>query len=499
MWGQLGNGTLVLAPVPQKVQDIEDVTQVSAGDNVTCAVTKENTLWCWGASFNTSFGQSTSHPTPLTSLRSHVKKVATGPTDHSCAIMDDGSLRCWGMNNYGQLGDGTTNLYPPETYVTVKNLGGEAQDVAVGYDFSCALLSNGTVKCWGHNDHGQLGNGTNQDSLLPTSVSLPGGAKAVAAGGIHACAILNNGDLYCWGFNGVGEIGDGTIQDHPAPVHINFNVPAAKVTAGKQHTCALLENGQIWCWGDNSFGQLGNPNVSAPSFVSLVPVQVEGLNGPASDVDAGDYNTCAIVEGGLYCWGNNVAGQIGDGSYHLRSSPTKVMGLTEGVDKVSVGNWHTCALMDESHGGGLLCWGSDILGNLGRNRDLWWTKPISLLPGTPSPYLMTDRRCGKVGSVFSILGVNFPYSNEGKVKINGQTVSSSLSIGEGGQTRLYFDTQGADPGDYLLTIESGGKQANTIFHLLSQGEIHPKEGGGFTVEAPPHSARRFLYMRNPER
>ncbi len=485
MWGQLGNGSPTLVPVPQRVFDLDNVSDFSAGSGFTCAVPANGSLWCWGQRFNTSFTSDTSVPTRLASPSQGVAGIDAGES-HSCVLMEDGALQCWGDNTYGQLGDGTTDLSMAP--VTVHDLGGQARIVRVGSDFSCALLTDGTVRCWGHNDRGQLGIGSNEDQHLPVTVHSIGTARDIGVGAHHACAVLTNGSVYCWGANDFGQIGDGTTQEWTAPVRVNLPAAGRSVTAGSDHTCALLQNGQVWCWGTNGQGQLGNPGAG---WGSETPVQVQNLGGAATSLDAGGYTTCVVVGGGVRCWGWNMYGQAGDGTYRTRFSPVSVEGLEAGVQGVSVAFDHVCARMDAGHGGGVMCWGSDAYGQLGRYRDLRWTWPIPL-GETPAPYLQSNYSVGKVGSVFTLAGANFPATAEGDVAINGHTVLTSLPVGESGQVRFFVDTQGADPGDYFVTVVAGDKQGKTVLRVVPGGTRYPPEGDGLTVRVPAHSASRAL-------
>ena len=492
MWGQIGNGSLVLGPAPRRVSDLDQVRSFSAGQGFTCATPADGSLWCWGKRFNTSFISDVSSPTRLSSPDSGVAAVQAG-VSHSCALMQDGALRCWGDNEYGQLGDGSTDL--STTPVAVKNLGGRARAVRVGDDFSCALLTNGAVRCWGRNNHGQLGSGSPQDSHQPVTVSLPAAAKAIGAGGQHGCAVLTNGDVYCWGENASGQIGDGGEQDRLTPVKVNLVGPAEEMAAGDDHTCARLQNGQVWCWGANYQGQVGAPDAG---WERTTPIRVSALSAAATALDAGGDATCAVMNGGAYCWGLNLYGQIGDGSYRTQFTPTPVMGLAAGVQRVSVAFDHACAQMDAAHGGGVMCWGSDAYGQLGHRRDLRRPLPHPL-GETPSPYLTPNHEEGKAGSVFTLVGANFPATAHGQIFINGHLVSSSLVIDEGGQMRFFVDSRGAAPGDYLVTVQAGNKEGSGRLRVRTDGVRYPQEGGGLTVSIPPHSAWHTLFTPYVER
>ncbi len=488
MWGQMGNGSLALAPIPRAVFHLDNARNVSAGAGFTCAVSSDHGLLCWGQRFNTSFRYDVSVPTPFPSL-SQVVQVDAG-TSHSCVLIQDGTVHCWGDNDYGQLGDGTTQLSTAP--VRVRGLGGRATDVRVGGEFSCALRSDGVVRCWGRNRHGQLGNGTTQDAHTPVTVALPAGARTIGLGEQHACAVLIDGDLYCWGANPYGQVGDGTDQERHQPVQIDLPAKAMDVRAGDFHTCALLENGQVWCWGSNGQGQLGAPDAGQES---RRPVRVRNLGGAAAALDAGGDSTCAVVAGGVRCWGSNIYGQVGDGTYWMRGTPTQVTGLAAGMRDVTVAWDHVCALLDASLGGRVLCWGSDAFGQLGRRRDLRWTRPVPL-GETPSPYLIANHLAGRQGSVFTFVGANFP-ATTGHILINGQETSTSLIVGESGQVRFFVDTRNAEPGDYFITLRAGGKEASAIIQVCGQGPLYPAEGGGTVVSIPAHSAIQAQRMYIP--
>jgi hypothetical protein len=188
---------------------------------------------------------------------------------HSCAVLSDGAAQCWGSNDYGQLGQDTWNLIASNVPVVVTGLEGATQ-VSVGGAHSCAVLSDGTARCWGKNASGELGNGTNDDSYLPVAVSGLSGIVAISAGRNHTCAVLSDGSVRCWGQNYEGQLGDDTHAGSNIPVTVLGLNTAVGVALGNRHSCALLGDGSAACWGDNGGGALGN----GTSDNSKVPVPV---------------------------------------------------------------------------------------------------------------------------------------------------------------------------------------------------------------------------------
>jgi alpha-tubulin suppressor-like RCC1 family protein len=219
-----------------------------------------------------------------------------------------------------------------------------------GSAHSCYILDNGSVKCWGKNNLGQLGLGTRTDSLNPSVVDMGSGitAKAIAAGESHTCAILNNSAIKCWGRANEGQMGiykwDENIGDDPGEMgvtgqddltNIGTGRTAVAIAAGKNHNCAILDNSSIKCWGANTSGQLGigdtvNRGATTDGSDQMggnLPVVDLGSGRTARGIIAGDNQTCAILDNAsIKCWGANASGQLGLGHTNNRGDASSQMG-----------------------------------------------------------------------------------------------------------------------------------------------------------------------------
>ncbi len=205
----------------------QDVVQVAAGGVHTCALRRDHTVMCWGDGSEGQLGQGTAvdsgAPVTVAGLPSPAVEIAAGAY-HTCARLEDGTVACWGNNRFGQLGDGTRTAR--STPALVRGLADRALAVATGDSFTCALLEDETVQCWGSNELGELGTGLLSTPLAdegppapPTTVhGLDGGVLALYAAGSHACAETRGSGLACWGANEVGQLGDGTVTTRDAPV-----------------------------------------------------------------------------------------------------------------------------------------------------------------------------------------------------------------------------------------------------------------------------------------
>jgi alpha-tubulin suppressor-like RCC1 family protein len=271
---------------------------------------------------------------------------------HTCARMADLTVRCWGNNGGGELGNGGT---ANASATGISN----ATQVAAGYFYSCARLADATLKCWGSNANGKLGNGNTTSSNTPVVVSNITTASDVATGRDHTCSRLTTGAVVCWGENSSGQMGNGTSSGTPQllPGFVNSISNATAVFAGEDFSCARLSTAEIQCWGRGSDGQLGGGALAG----SNVPVTVLGINN-ATSVSAGASHACARLSNStVKCWGSNVAGQLGDGTTTRSATPVTVEGIGNATS-VSAGNGFSCAKLST---GAVKCWGNNAGGLLG--------------------------------------------------------------------------------------------------------------------------------------
>jgi alpha-tubulin suppressor-like RCC1 family protein len=329
-----------------------------------CAVISDGTVRCWGDNYLGQLGDGTetASPTPVTVTGLSGVAAVSGDQATTCALLSDGTIKCWGDNEYGQLGGGTT-VEKSAAPVALPGLAGVAQ-ISVGGGHACVLLEDRTLKCWGDNSNGQLGNGTVVDETQPVRLPDPvavadlAGVSAVSAGLSHTCALLQDGTVKCWGANGAGQLGNGSVVDSPRPVAVAGLSGVTAISAGGDFTCALLSNGTVRCWGTSTNAQFlddGGSTAYGPN-----PVAIAGLTG-VSAISSGLVHTCALLsDGAVKCWGDSTAG-LGDGTGKSSSTPVTVKGLT-GVTAISAGDLYTCALLTD---GRATCWGQNLSGKLG--------------------------------------------------------------------------------------------------------------------------------------
>ncbi len=270
------------------------------------------------------------------------------------AIMFDGTVKIWGYNKYGCIGNGTTkDSYVP---LIIPGLTGVKQ-IAISTYNTLALLNDGTVKAWGYNNYGQFGDGTTNSSYTPIVIPELIDVKQIAVGNVHSVALLNDGTVKVWGYNGYGNFGDGTTENKSVPTLVQDLTNVKQVGASRENTVALLDNGTVKAWGGNSYGQLGDGTTVSKS----VPTIVQNLTDVKQIAVGNGYIVVLLNDGTLKAWGNNSNGQLGDGTTVNKLVPTIVQNLTN-VKQIAVGNAHTVALLND---GTVKAWGYNYSGTLG--------------------------------------------------------------------------------------------------------------------------------------
>lgn len=277
--------------------------------------------------------------------------LATG-ISHTCGLDDDGVAMCWGANEGGQLGDGSrsdrTSPVPVRTELRFES-------VTAGTSHTCGLASGGLSVCWGENLSGQLGDGSRTDARFPRAVGGGLSFNTLVAGWSHTCGLTGNGNAFCWGLNSDGQLGDGSRLDRLVPTRVRGSIRS--LAAGSAHTCGISD-ADVLCWGDNRFGQLGDGTNEGRTQ----PVPVQGLPGRPSTLISGAVHTCALMSGGsAYCWGQNLHGQLGDGSTESRNTATRIAGDVT-LRSIEAGGALTCGLATD---GAEYCWGLNENGQLG--------------------------------------------------------------------------------------------------------------------------------------
>lgn len=333
----------------------------------------------------------------------------------SCAIVDGGLVQCWGHNDHGQLGANKNPVTSPHSSspLTVVTADGEvlrnAVALAVGENYhafvggyghhACAVTADGHVWCWGHNNHGQLGDHTTTDSRHAVQVIGDNGQplrdiQSVAAGGAHTCAITTQNNVYCWGRNHGGQLGRRTVTASEPRPHWAVYTSGARVESvveiglGEAFSCARLSDGKVLCWGSDGHHQLGDgADGGLPASRTPHAQQINMYGGwRATDLAVGTRHACAVTHTGeVRCWGLNSTGQGGIGGVtETIHTPDVVrhnanLSLTNAT-AISAGSYHTCALVNVSgNGEKVYCWGANSHGqiNSGNGNHLPAPSPVN--------------------------------------------------------------------------------------------------------------------------
>jgi alpha-tubulin suppressor-like RCC1 family protein len=531
--GQLGTGDMdVIRAEAKEMGDNlpavplgEKATAVTAGAYHSCALLESGAVVCWGRNKEGQLGtgdtvnrgngtEGTLRLSPVALGAGRRALAVDAGCDHTCALLDTRQVKCWGNGARGALGQGDLatvgdqagemEALPPIALGT----GRVAQAIGAGTSFSCALLDEGEVKCWGANQHGQLGLGDQVDrggvaeqmgddlprvdlgEVAASDRAYPNWPVTdLAMGDEHSCAVFDNGRAKCWGSNLSGQVmgsGNNAAYGDSLPhLDIGSGRTVRSLGAGAAHTCVVADTAEVKCWGDNRVGQLGQGDTRnrgddlAGEAEELGPVDL-GAGAAALQVVAGAEHSCALLSGGdVKCWGGNRFGQLGQGDSRDRGNRPDEMGealaavALGGAEATALvsGRFHTCALLG---GGKVKCWGANDAGQLG----LGDARHRGLGPGEMGPALpFVDLGAGRVVTALAAGGATTCALLEGgAVKCWGANATGQLGLGD---TRSRGLTR-AEMGDGLapvnlpvhrpaIAIAVGGAHACAV---LQGGELH---------------------------
>ncbi|WP_425394818.1 RCC1 domain-containing protein [Chondromyces crocatus] len=313
-------------------------------------------VWCWGLLPNAEGGSRTVPlperiELPLPALQVAVGgTVFTGPHGlraHFCALLADGTVRCWGTNQLGQLGLGDTG---PHEGAQIPNVNG-IREIAAGTDNTCAINAQNQLYCWGPRSTGLIEGDTTP--AAPTLIAESVDQVSVAS--FHACAVMVDRTLKCWGLDFYGSLGLGAGGPTHAttPTSVGHGSNFAEVSCGLTHTCARSSSG-VSCWGNNANGQLGlgsRTNYNSPQSLNLFASQT---------LRAGASHTAAVIAGDVYLWGSNAFKQMGSNDAFDTLLPVRLS--LPSVSRLALGERFSCALTAE---GRVLCWGANDHAQLG--------------------------------------------------------------------------------------------------------------------------------------
>jgi alpha-tubulin suppressor-like RCC1 family protein len=487
-FGQIGDGTSIqqFAPVRVAETDRQTVyTELSAFSSASCAVTQVGEVKCWGYDPGSALGDGSqddySRPTPVRNLPLGMHGIKVGAF-WGCGITSTGGVECWGLVQ-------VPSVVSP---YLVDGLDHGVVSLAAGSNFACALLDTGGVKCWGSNTYGQLGDGTKTDhQASPVDVvGLTSGVAAITAGEVHTCALMIDGSAKCWGANGVGQLGDGTQTDSLTPVSVKGLAPGlTDLSSGTTTTCAWNHAGSTRCWGSNGFGQFGTFDVG---FNVTTAAPLSGISGSIRSIGMGFGQICVVSgDGSLRCWGLNDDGQVGNRSTTETFQPTLIFGPEQKVAGVTGGYYHTCAWMED---GSAACWGSNTNGQVGDGASIYVTSPSEVVGLDMQPVFFLRHRAGAPGSQFTLIGEHYPIYTSLLVIINGVSMGSFVT-NSNGNFSLVLDTQDADVGSYQIIITSAPEPAQTG---RSVGALGANSAQAVTTIAPSLTLDSSLEVINQD-
>ena len=348
-------GTLYPSPEPKDENTITPM--VATGYYHTVALKSNGTVWTWGHNQYGQLGGETAtyyHTTPMQVQNLNNITAISAGYGHTLTLKNDGTVWAWGMNGDGQIGDGTTNSHATPTQV--QNLS-NIMVISAGYYHSVALEKDGTVWAWGRNSSGELGNGTTISSTTPVQVRKLNNVVAISAGYSHTVALKKEGTVWAWGRNSSGQLVDGTFSRRLTQVQSFDLGTVTAIAAGEFHTVALKNDTTVFAGGGNAYGQLGDGTTAIQELF----VQSQNINDVILISAGGNFTVTLKSDGTVWGWGQNDYGQLGNGTRNIHTSIVQAQNLSN-VMAIATGYYHTVALKKD---GTVWAFGFNIYGQLG--------------------------------------------------------------------------------------------------------------------------------------
>jgi alpha-tubulin suppressor-like RCC1 family protein len=360
------------------IADREFNQKISAGSGHTLAIRNDGSVWSWGrnhfgqlgnGAISTSPTTTTTRPARVTGLTGTFVSVAAG-LEHSVALRSDGTIWAWGRNTSGEVGNNTTST-PKTTAVQVCNISGQPcfgnkyVAIAAGGAHTLALRDDATLWAWGYNGEGQVGQGHTAPVLLPREQSIQELSwNTMAAGSNHSLGLISGGWAAAWGYNHRGQLGNSSTESSSTPSLVQTPNRWKALARGSASHSSLAQDldGTLWAWGDNSAGQLGR-SVSELTFSDMpIEVQGEGRTWTWTQLAQGTQHAGGLKDGRIWTWGANGSGQLGRGAIGSTATPGEVSGSRTDWTALAMGASHSLGFRSN---GVLWAWGSNVSGQFG--------------------------------------------------------------------------------------------------------------------------------------
>ncbi len=442
--------------------EVDVVGAVAGGAFHSLSLTPAGEVWSWGTNWSGQLGTGTTDPSSVPIVVQglddvDVVAIASGG-EHSLALLADGTVRAWGGNWSGQIGDDGTDPQP----FPVDVLGSLTDVLALdaGYEHSLALKSDGTVWAWGANWSGQLGDSSTAERHIPTQVPGLTGVVAIAAGDSHSLALKADGTVLSWGANDSGQLGDGSTTERHIPTEVPNLTDVIAIAGGYRHSLALKSDGTVWAWGANTAYQLG---VTTIDDHQPYPTQVVGLTGIVAVAAGAEHNLAIQATGELWAWGANSSGQLGNGLVGSSSFPV-LLGAPTDVVAVDCGVSHSMAITEQ---GQVLSWGDNTWSQLGVGAA---GDPVPL----PSAISTPSFEWSAVAPAFSPAGGVF------------QSETDVTVVCADPAAAIHYTTDGSDPTEASAAILTGT--------VLSFSQATTLKARSFRSDRPPSATTTGTYV-----